>query len=309
VGKSCKLFDFRDLECFLAVVEHKTFSRAAQALHMAQPPLSRRIADLEKALGTTLFVRGSRQVALTQAGLTLAREARVVLQQVKLAERIVRDSIDGTVGHIRLGYVGSAGFDIVPRAARRFREENPAASVSLMHIWTHQSDALRLGTIDIAIVSGIVAADGCRCEIIGTGSLIAALPADHPLVKNEIVRIADLAQEPFVELPRYGPAGMHDFVRSVFLREGFVPKVVQQAEGHDMLIACVAAGHGVALVNSAARRLPVRGVAYRDITPESPPVHLSALCREAEENPLVPSLIAALKSAYADVSGELGTLD
>jgi DNA-binding transcriptional LysR family regulator len=292
----------------MAVVEHKTFSRAAQSLRMAQPPLSRRVAELERQLGTPLFVRGARQVELTQAGLALVREARIVLEQAKLAERIVRDAIAGDAGHIRLGYVGSAGFDIVPKAIRLFRDQYPRASVNLAHLWTHQSDALRFGTIDIALVGGVADSEGFRAEDIGTGRLVAALPVDHPMAKCEIVAVADLAAEPFVELPRYGPTGLHDLVRSVFAREGLVPRVVQEAEGHDMLIACVAAGLGVSLVNSAARKLRVRGVVYRDISPNSPPVRLTALCRRKADNPLVPLFIDALRSAYAGVDDDMTDL-
>ena len=113
------------------------------------------------------------------------------------------------------------------------------------------------------------------------------------------VRIADLANEPFIEFPRYGPAGLHDLVRSVCAREGFIPKVAQEAEGHEMLLSCVAAGIGLGLVNSASRGLAVAGVVYKDIDPESPPVHLEALSRLDESNPLVFEFIEHLKVAYA----------
>lgn len=294
------MFSLRDLECFMAVVEHKTFSRAAQSLHMAQPPLSRRIAELERDVGTPLFVRGSRQVQLTQSGLSLAREAQIVLQQARLAERIVRESLSGNMGHLRLGYVGSAGFDVVPRAIRILRDQNPHASVSLSHVWIHQSDALRVGTIDIALIGGVTDTEGFRADVIGEGRLVAALLESHPLAERSSVTVEELAKEPFVELPRYGPTGMHDLVRSVFAGRGAVPRVVQVAEGHDMLIACVAAGLGVSLVNSAAVRLPVPRVVYRPIVPESPPVRLTALSRESEKNPLVGLFVEALKAVYTE---------
>ena len=282
----------------MAIVEHKTFSRAAAALNMAQPPLSRRIADLEKELGADLFIRGSRQIQLTETGMTLVREARIVLEQARLAERIVRDSIKGISGHIRLGYVGSTGFSIVPSAIRFFRDAHPHATVNVVHLLAaHQFDALRFGTIDVALVGGIVESAGFRKEVLRTNRLVAVLPANHPFADRESIDVADLADEPFLEFPRYGPTGLHDLVRSVCAQSGFVPRVAQEADGLDILVACVAAGIGVALVNDAARTLPIRGVAYKEITPASPPVHLTALSRLTDENPLIASFIEQLKAA------------
>jgi DNA-binding transcriptional LysR family regulator len=294
------MFSLRDLECFMAVVEHKTFSRAARFLHIAQPPLSRRIADLEREIGAPLFVRGAREVQLTPAGLALVKQARIVLEQAKIAEHIVRDTIAGSSGQIRIGYVGVTAFSLTPKVILAFRKLHPSTSIKLVYyLFAHQSDALRFGIIDVALVSGGVDSEHFRTDRLATNHLVAAIPEDHPMARLPNVRIADLANEPFIEFPRYGPAGLHDLVRSVCAREGFVPKVAQEAEGHEMLLSCVAAGLGIGLVNSASRGLAVAGVVYKDIDPESPPVHLEALSRLDESNPLVFEFIEHLKVAYA----------
>ncbi|MGA2392916.1 MAG: LysR family transcriptional regulator [Candidatus Lustribacter sp.] len=294
------MFSLRDLECFMAVVEYKTFSRAARHLSIAQPPLSRRIAELERQIGAPLFLRGAREVELTPAGLALVKQARIVLEQAKLAEHIRRDTVAGSTGQIRVGYVGVTGFSIMPDAIRSFRKSHSNASIKLVYyLFAHQSDALRFGTIDVALVSGSFDAENFQADRLATNHLVVALPAHHPMARLPVVPVADLAKEPFIEFPRYGPTGLHDLVRGVCARSGFVPNIAQEAEGHEMLLACVAAGLGVALVNNAACVIPRNGVIFKEIAPESPPVHLEALSRRDDANPLVAQFIEHLKDAYA----------
>lgn len=294
------MFSLRDLECFMAVVEQKTFSRAARKLNLAQPPLSRRIAELERQLGAPLFVRGAREAQLTSAGLSLVRQARIVLDQAKIAEHVVRDAIAGGSGTIRLGYIGWTSFAAVPMAVRAFLTARPHASVKLVYyMFADQAGALRSGTIDVALISGGLDSDHLKAERLTTNHLVVAVPADHRLASRETIRVAELASEGFIEFPRYGPAGLHDLIRTICARDGFVPRVVQEAEGHEMLLACVSSGLGVALVNSEARKLPVQGVAFREIAPEAPPVHLTALSRIDDENPLVAEFVEHLRRAYS----------
>jgi DNA-binding transcriptional LysR family regulator len=281
----------------MAVVEHKTFSRAAQSLHLAQPPLSRRIAELERALGAHLFIRGARQAQLTEAGVALAREARIVLEQAKLAESIVRDAIQGKTGHVRVGYASQSAFGAVPQAARLFRQLHPRATLKFVRYFiAHQNDALRSGAIDIGLINGWFDAEDFRTDCLEINRLVIALPAKHPLARQSVVPVADLADEAFIEFPRFGPTGIHDLVRSVTARAGFIPKVAHEVEGHDVVTACVAASLGVALVNEAACRHPISGVVFREISPPSPEVRMTALSRNDEVNPLVLSFIEQLKA-------------
>lgn len=290
------LFSLRDLECFMAVVEHKTFSRAAQSLHLAQPPLSRRIAELERTLGAHLFIRGARQAQLTEAGIALAREARIVLEQAKLAEAIVRDTIAGKTGHVRIGYASPSAFTAVPEAAQRFRKLQPRATLKFVRYYiAHQNDALRSGAIDIALINGWFDAEDFRADTLQVNRLVLALPDQHPLARQPVVDVTDLVNEPFIEFPRSGPLGLHDLARSVTARAGFVPRIAHEVEGHSLVTACVAAGLGVAFVNDAAVGAPVPGVVFRDIAPPSPEVRMTALSRHDEVNPLVHAFVEQLK--------------
>lgn len=298
------MFELRDLECFLAVVEHKSFHRAAKRLNIAQPPLSRRIAALERELGGALFSRESRQIELTEVGRAFAHEARIVLEQANLARRIAQDIGRGFIGHLRLGYVGSSGYGLVPAAIASFRKEFPRATVSVAELLSRrQAEALRAGTIDVALHRGTPEDDGLLVRRLLSDRLIVALPVAHRFAKRKTIAVEDLAHEPFVALSGQGAGGIPDLVRVVCARAGFVPNVVQEVDGVGILIACVAMEIGVAFVNEGVRDLPAPRVTYRDIFPASPHVHLNALTRSNETNPLVPHFIEHLVKAAKSSAG------
>lgn len=292
------MFELRDLECFLAIVEYKTFHRAAKVLNIAQPPLSRRIAALERELGGPLFSRQSRQIELTEMGIAFADEARVVLEQARLAGRVARDFGRGFRGHVRVAYVGSSGYSIIPAAVQSFRVAHPRASVSLRAIFGHrQIDALRAGTIDVALSRGPVDLPDLQAKRLRADRFVVALHKNHRLAHRTKISVADLADEPFVALPASPHGGTSDLVRTICARAGFVPNVVQEVDAGAILAACVAAGMGVGLVSESLQALPLRGIVYRSITPVAPTADLSAVSRSDNTNPLVPVFIEHLRTA------------
>lgn len=199
-----------------------------------------------------------------------------------------------------LASFGATGFNLVSAAIRSFRQAHPEFSIKLAHFMiAHHADALRIGSVDIALTTGAVEADGLRVDHLHALHLIAALPEGHPLTKQLAVSASDLAGEPFLEFPRYGPTGLHDIIRSFFARESVIPNVVQEIEGHDRLIAGVAAGLGVAIVNETGRYVPISGIVYKDLAPESPTINLVALSRSGDDNPFVAAFIEHLKTLAA----------
>jgi DNA-binding transcriptional LysR family regulator len=268
---------------------------------MAQPPLSRRIAELERKLGVLLFSRERRQIEITDAGRALTREARTLLIQSRLATQITRDAAQGFTGHLRLGFVGSSGYSIIPKAIRAFRSAHPRATLTLTELLgARQIDAVRGGMIDVALVRGPVESEGLLSTRLRSYRLIAALPEEHPFAQRKHIDVADLAGEPFVEFNRYGATGLHDLVRGVCADAGFVPQVVQAVDSLDTLAACVAAGMGLALVHDVVRMLPIDGIAYLPIRPASPPVDLSCVRRADDLNALLPAFIEHLLVAAND---------
>lgn len=297
------MFEIRDLECFVAVVEHKTFHKAAKACGLAQPPLSRRIAALERQIGGALFTRDSRRTQLTELGKIFAREAKIVLEQAQVAERVARDFNRGLTGHLRVAYVGSSGYAIIPGAISSFRQAYPNARISVESILGHrQVDALRTGSTDVALHRGPVDAAGLRIEQLRSDRFLLVIPVDHRLSMRKRVPLKELIHEDFIALTSSPQGGTPDIVRRISANAGFFPHVVLEVDTYTVLVSCVAKGMGIAIVSESVRTFSVPGVAYRDLQPEPSTVDLLALARSNDTNPLIPVFIEHLhrasKAAY-----------
>lgn len=297
------MFELRDIECFLAVVEHKTFHKAAKACGLAQPPLSRRIAALEHQLGGALFSRDSRRTQLTELGNVFAREARIVLEQTRVAQSVAHDFIRGLTGHLRVAYVGSSGYAIIPSAIQSFRSAFPNARISVESILGHrQVEALRSGRTDVALHRGPVDGAGLRIEQLRSDRFILVLPIHHRLNARKRVPLKELIDEDFIALTSSPQGGTPDIVRTISANAGFFPHVVLEVDTYAVLLSCVAKGMGIAIASESVRTFSVADVVYRDLQPEPAAVDLLALARSNDTNPLIPVFIEhlhmAAKSAY-----------
>jgi DNA-binding transcriptional LysR family regulator len=293
------LFELRDLERFIAIVEHRNFGRAAAALGIAQPALSRRIGALERNLGAPLFSRARRQIELTPLGDVLVREARAVLAQAAVAGRVLRGAVRGAAGLLRIGTRSSSRYMLIPAAIRALRTSHPEIVVTLTDpLVGRQMEYLRNGTCDMTLVRGPVnLSGGLRSEHLRSDPLVVALPERHPLAARDVVEVRDLVNEPFVEIVWYEAFGYKELVRGVCAREGFVPRVVQEVDTPETLAMSVAAGSGIAIMHDAGRELPIPGIAYRPIDPPQPPVVLQAVWRGDDPNPLIAPFLDALVAA------------
>lgn len=261
--------DLRDLACFVAVAEELHFGRAAERLHMAQPPLSRRIRALEDELGAPLFRRNRRRVALTDPGAALLAEARTVLAGVERARAAVAGALRGERGHLQIGFTGSAPFNgMIPRIIDALRRRHPGISVTLLELPTpEQVPALLDGRLDAGFLRPAGAAGEPRLALrpVLSEPLVVALRDDHPLAGRPAIVLADLAEEPFVLYPRSVGSALHDLVEALCRQAGFRPAVAQEARQMATLIGLVAAGLGVTLVPASIRAVHSEGVAYRPL--------------------------------------------
>jgi len=283
----------------MAIVEHRNFGRAAAALGIAQPALSRRIGALERSLGAPLFSRARRQIELTPLGEVLVREARAVLAQAAVAGRVLRGAARTVAGHLRVGTRSTARYMLIPAAVRSLRNAYPDAAVTLIDSFIgRQAEYLRDGTFDIAVVRGPMdLAGGLRSERLRSDPLVVALPEQHPLASRDVVAVRELVDEPFVEIAWYEAFGYKELVRGVSAREGFIPRVVQEADSIDTLALSVAAGTGIAFMHDARHELPIAGIAYRPLDPPQSSVDLHAIWRSGDENPLIAPFLDALIAA------------
>ncbi|MBX3619834.1 MAG: LysR family transcriptional regulator [Rhizobacter sp.] len=258
--------DTRSLSLFVAVAETLSFRQAAEALHLSQPPLSRAIRELEARLGTRLFERDTRSVALTPAGARLLPRAQHILRLLRAAEAAVAEPELAGAGVLRLGLTNAlqpAWYDgVVERlgAARPGLAVRPVSASSPQLV-----RQLRSRRLDAAFIAMPTEAAGLEVVEIERHPMCVALPAGHRLARKRGVGLHDLAGEPLFWFERARQPAFFDHCQQVFVRHGFTPRTLREPADHHVLLAEVAAGKGVALLPASFRALSRRGVVYRPL--------------------------------------------
>ena len=292
--------ELRHLRYFVAVAEELHLGRAAERLHIAQPPLSRQIRDLEREVGTPLFERVPRGVELTPAGHAFLPEARLTLAQAERAQRTARRAAEGEIGRLRVGFVEAAAYSgVLPDVLGFFRMHLPNIGLSLFELDAlEQADAFRGGRIDVGLVDSPPpdADRWLRVERVYTDPLVAALPHTHRLAARRRLALADLAGEPFVLFPRHvGPALFDDLIARC-RAAGFSPRVVQEAAGWHTLAGLVGAGMGVAFVPGSLTHFQRPEVVYRPLRDLPVELELSAAWRQGEQSPVRERFVTTLRT-------------
>jgi DNA-binding transcriptional LysR family regulator len=240
----------QQLRQFVTLAETLNFHRAAAQLNMAQPPLSISIRKLEEELGAPLFVRGQQGVQLTREGMAALPDARQVLLHTEQVQRAVRQTSAGERGGLRLGFVGSATYRLLPRLLRGFRQLYPLVDVTLIESRT--ADLLldvEAGEIDLAIVRTPILS-GARAEIsvVEADRLCLAVAKQSRFAGRKRARLAEFRDEPFVIYSRESVPGMHGLTLMACQNAGFLPRIAEQASQLQTIICLVESGLGVALV-------------------------------------------------------------
>jgi DNA-binding transcriptional LysR family regulator len=280
------VLELRHLRYFVAVAEELHFGRAAQRLHMAQPPLSQQIRSLEREVGVPLLERTHRRVRLTAAGAAFYDEARSILDHVKLAVQLAQRAGHGEIGRLAIGFVGSAMYGLLPDIVRVYRSRYPDVELSLTEAPTvEQVTAIREGRIDVGFVRTSVTDSALRCETLLAEPLVVALPQDHARAGAPSVALRHLAEEPFVIFPRQLGHGFYDVILAACLQAGFQPRIVQEAIQMQTIVSLVAAGIGIALVPQSMENAARRGVAYVALDAPAPEVELAAVWRCDDSSP------------------------
>ncbi len=274
--------ELRQLRYFVGVAEALHFRRAAERLHMSQPPLSHQIRLLEDELGCELLARTRRRVEITPAGEAFLRDARAALAGLDRAARNARRIHEGQTGLLRVSFAGSALLSLVPRVVGRLRTTHPEIDVELHERSTSdQVRALAAGVTDLGIAPMPVGDADLDVQVLVRERTVAALPEWHPLARVEHLRLRALAEHPFVLFPREQAPGYHDLLMTAVTSAGTPPRVIQQAAETQTIIGLVAAGAGVSLVPASVGQLALEGVVYRPVA-DAPDTELAALSRRGE---------------------------
>jgi DNA-binding transcriptional LysR family regulator len=299
--------ELRQFRYFVAVAEELHFSRAAERLHIGQPPLSLQIKAIERELGVSLFKRNRRKVELTDAGQLFLSEARAALAQAARAVETAKRAARGEVGTLRLSFITSAPLTrVFTRAVRSFRLALPDVHLEV-RIQTSQQilDALLLGHIDVGVVRPAATAPipaGITAVPIIQDRLLLVLPAQHPLVRrNGPVPLKALAAERFVLRPRGTGAGFNEQVFQLCAQAGFIPNIVQEVTEATTTIGLIASGLGVSIMPASLQAIRVDDVVWRelDIGKEANSSLLLAF-NDKQTNMLRDKFIATFKDIAAD---------
>ncbi len=285
--------EIRQLQLFLAVAEELHFGRAADRLHMAQPPLSQQIRLLEKELGVALFNRTTRSVELTAAGSALLVHARQVLDAMNEAELAAKAGGSGEYGRVRVGFAGAATRHLLPVLAREVKARFPNIELSLQgNLYANAAqEALARGDIDLGFVRLPFSLPGISYRAIEEETLVCVVPAQHHLAGRKNIAIADLAEEAFVTFPRDSGSTLRSITNKVCWDAGFSPKVVQEAPDSYTIHAMVSAGQGVSLALSSTASINQPGVTYLPIKGDLPRLQSAIAWKSENESAALKAVI------------------
>ncbi|MEM6279099.1 MAG: LysR substrate-binding domain-containing protein [Verrucomicrobiota bacterium] len=256
-------FSFRELECFLAVSEELSFTRAAKRLHLAQPPLSRHIRNLEEKLEVKLFERTNREVRHTAAGLAFRTEAKEILLKVQRAGEAARRADEGETGRLDVGFVSAVLSPELVHVFSEFREEQSHVQLNLHdRLPSEQIEALSNGELEVGFI-GVKperVPEGIQCSDWMQERLFVFLPSMHPLAKRKEIRLRELKEEPFAMIASEAAPAYGSYLRSLCLKEGFRPRVVQEARRAQAVAAMAVVGSGVAILPESLNRITGNGI-------------------------------------------------
>jgi DNA-binding transcriptional LysR family regulator len=290
----------RRLRYFIAVAEEMHFGRAARRLNVAQPALSRQIAQLEAALAAPLFDRARSQIKMTQAAEVLLPYAKDILRRIDQAALAARRAAQGGTGLLNIGFVGSATYSILPDILKAYRSAYPKVEVMLHAMNTSElRQALVERGIDAAFARPSIRDSEIVNETILTEPLIVALPDDDPLAKEASVPLDALRQRAFVLYPRHPRPSFADRIIDICKASGFVPAVAQETMELQTALGLVAVGVGVSLVPASVERSHRHGVAYRPLASPAPTTDLSLSFRRDNNSPLLNNFRAMVENVMA----------
>jgi DNA-binding transcriptional LysR family regulator len=242
--------ELRQIRSFLSIAETLHFGRTAELIHLSQPALSLQIRALEEDVGVRLFERNRRKTTLTAAGAAFRDDAVAALSQLDQAIRRARLAANGKLGLLRIGFVSTAGSEIVPNIVRQFRELSPEVEFSLRNILTaEQAQMLETGSLDIGFLRAPIREHSALDVVtVHREPFVLVVPSSHKLAKRKRVRLREVAGQDFVMYERTYAPGFHDLMFGILRDAGIVPNVTQTAVEIPTLISLVASGMGITIM-------------------------------------------------------------
>jgi DNA-binding transcriptional LysR family regulator len=264
--------ELRQIRSFLSITETLHFGRTAELIHLSQPALSLQIRALEEEVGARLFERNRRKTTLTAAGLAFRDDAAAALSQLDQATRKARLAAKGKLGLLRIGFISTAGSEIVPNIIRQFRGLNPEVEFSLRAITTaDQVQMLETGSLDIGFLRLPIGEHSALDVVtVHREPFVLVLPASHKLAKRKRVRLSEVSGQDFVMYERTYAPGFHDLICGMLRDARSVPNVSQTAAEISTLISLVEAHMAIAILPASAVKHSVSSVIACNIVDQIP---------------------------------------
>jgi DNA-binding transcriptional LysR family regulator len=302
MGIEYRSVELRHVRYFIAVAEYLNFSKAAQQLHIAQPPLSRQIRQLEEDLGVTLFLRNKRSVALTTAGQIFLDEARKLVVQAGHAMEAARHAQKGESGVVRIGIASGLG-GVVSKVVFEHRKQRPTIEIECRDVFSSfQNEALRKGEIDIGFLRPPLDQLNLDCELLFEEEFVVVLPKRHKLAKRRFLRLKEIADEPLIIFDRHFSTGLYDKILGLYSRQGLTPHLtVTHAEAHEEAGAImVASGKAIFIGAGAIVNRTVSGLDLASIRLDEPGAMIEVYMawRKGEPSTAVLSLLNSARRVF-----------
>ena len=300
------MVELRHLRYFMAVAEELNFSRAAERLHMAQPPLSAAIRQLERDLGVDLFARTTREVKLTEAGRAFLAGARRTLADAERAAEDAKRAAAGELGHLRLAYSWSTRFETLPALGRAFRATHPDVELLAQEMWNaRMPQAFANGSIDIALSLCPEIDAELQLAPIHKERLVGLLPESHPLAGEDAIPLSALADEEFIVFPREIAPRLYDAFISIFRRAGFEPRVRVESFHTGWDLGVLAEIPAVAMApQTVAGGLP-DGIVAVAVSEPTDSLETCLVWRADDSSPTIAAFVGVARSALGTLTGSV----
>jgi DNA-binding transcriptional LysR family regulator len=294
--------ELRHLRYFVAVAEERNFTRAAERLHIAQPPLSRQMQQLEEMLGVTLIEKGTRPLRLTETGEFFLAHAKPLLDQVRDLKTMTQ-RVGKLERTLSVGFVASTLYGLLPDIIRRYRERHPEVEVTLNEMTTvEQLQALKEGRIDVGFGRLKSEDPNIRRILLREERMVVAMFPGHRLGGSDGgLRLTELVQEPMLVYPKSPRPSFADQVLGVFSDANLAPAHVTEVRELQIAMGLVAAGQGIAIVPESVQGMHHRNVMYRKLDDNHAVSPIFFSVRYMDRAPELESMLAAVYSIYDDM--------
>ena len=292
--------DVRELECFVAVADNLSFSKAARQLHLSQPPLSRQVQALEGKLGARVFTRCAHGVALTNAGARFLEDARAILRHVDHAAGAIRIESQEETGRLHLAFIGGYLDVKFARLIQRFRKDYPASLVEVEDRDSPgQVKAILAGELDGGFIGTrpLTPPQGLAIVDCGEDPLLIALPEEHASARIAKLQWKHLQGLSWVLISRREAPAFRDLFSKITERHGIAVQIVQESNRIQAVLTLVAAGVGVSMVAQSIKHLIPSGVVFRQLPNPQPIVHYAFAYRAGNDSPTLNRFLTLLRKS------------